>query len=264
MEHSQLPTSACAPDHCCTCSACVLNPYMSAILVSVQGELWRAPDRIGYEWSMAGYQQGNPLPLPAVTHNLKTNFGARGDGVTDDTQALVNALNNITRGVLLIPAGESAGCGWVGTLQASALGGASCCGHHAQSRAGDALILPSSSTLQWIHAIVCLSTPGYLCPPPCPPLPKLHLPGTYILTSVINWRKPIIIRGEGRSRTILRWPKSLTDLYGNTWVEGKWVGTSQYSHGTGLMNIGGWDPSGRDFSFIVNVTRVSGRVTLVA
>jgi hypothetical protein len=75
---------------------------------------------------------------------------------------------------------------------------------------------------------------------------------------VINWRKPIIIRGEGRGRTILRWPKSLTDLYGNTWVEGKWVGTSQYSHGTGLMNIGGWDPSGRDFSFIVNITRVSG------
>jgi hypothetical protein len=82
----------------------------------VQGELWRAPDRIGYEWSMAGYQQGNPLPLPAVTHNLKTNFGARGDGVTDDTQALVNALNTMTRGVLLIPAGGAGGVG-VGAVE---------------------------------------------------------------------------------------------------------------------------------------------------
>jgi hypothetical protein len=26
------------------------------------------------------------------------------------------------------------------------------------------------------------------------------------------------------------------------------VGTSQYSHGTGFINIGGWDPTGRDFT----------------
>jgi hypothetical protein len=73
----------------------------------VQGELWRVTERIGYEWSMAGYQQGNAIPLPAVTHNLKTNFGAKGDGVTDDTAALNNALNTMSRGVLLVPAGEA-------------------------------------------------------------------------------------------------------------------------------------------------------------
>lgn len=80
--------------------------------------------------------------------------------------------------------------------------------------------------------------------------------GTYALHSVINWRKPIVIRGDGRGKTILKFPKSLTELYGNTWVEGKWVGTSQYSHGTGFMNIGGWDPTGRDFTKITTVTRV--------
>jgi hypothetical protein len=36
--------------------------------------------------------------------------------------------------------------------------------------------------------------------------------GTYVITSVINWRKPIILRGEGKDKTRLRFPKSLTDL----------------------------------------------------
>lgn len=48
----------------------------------------------------------------------------------------------------------------------------------------------------------------------------------------------------------------LLPRYGNTWIEGKWVGTSQYSHGTGFINFGGWDPSGRDFTLITNITRV--------
>jgi hypothetical protein len=81
-------------------------------------------------------------------------------------------------------------------------------------------------------------------------------PGTYILTAVINFRKSIIIRGEGRSRTYLKFPKSLSDLYGNTWTEGKWKGTSQYSHGSGFINIGGWDPTARDFSKLSDITAV--------
>lgn len=40
--------------------------------------------------------------------------------------------------------------------------------------------------------------------------------GVYILTSVINIRKSILIRGDGQGETILRFPKSMTELYGNT------------------------------------------------
>lgn len=86
----------------------------------------------------------------------------------------------------------------------------------------------------------------------------IYLPaGTYILTAVINIRKQIVIRGDGQDKTILRFPKSLTDLYGNTYVEGSWVGTSQYSHGTGFINVGGWDPTGRDFTKLTWVRAVS-------
>jgi hypothetical protein len=139
-----------------------------------------------YDWGWAGYANGdrNP-PLLPVRVNLKTQFGAKGDGVTDDTQALLKAIDSITSGVIYLPA------------------------------------------------------------------------GTYILTAVINIRKQIVIRGDGQAKTILRFPKSLTDLYGNTYVEGSWVGTSQYSHGTGFINIGGWDPTGRDFTKLTWVRAVS-------
>lgn len=81
--------------------------------------------------------------------------------------------------------------------------------------------------------------------------------GIYILTSVINIRKAIVLRGDGAGKTILRFPQSLTGLYGNTWMEGGWVGTSQYSHGTGFINIGGWDPTGRDFTKLTWIKAVS-------
>lgn len=38
------------------------------------------------------------------------------------------------------------------------------------------------------------------------------LKGTYIITDIINWRKPIVLRGEGRDRTFIKFPKSMTDL----------------------------------------------------
>ena len=73
----------------------------------MQGELWSVTDRLAYDWGFAGYKQGQPLPTPPVTHNLKVNFGAKGDGRTDDTAALVRALAVIPNGgVLLIPAGD--------------------------------------------------------------------------------------------------------------------------------------------------------------
>ncbi|KIZ02518.1 cellulosome enzyme, dockerin type I [Monoraphidium neglectum] len=167
---------------CCTkpttgCPNCPSNPMIPSELFGCQGELWKATGRIGYEWSWAGYQQGSAsIPWVPQVANLKTQFGAKGDGVTDDTAAMLKALDAVQSGVIFLPA------------------------------------------------------------------------GTYIMTAILNWRKPIVLRGEGRDLTKIKFPKSMTELYGNTWVEGKWVGTSQYSHGTGFMNIGGWDPTGRDFS----------------
>ncbi|GBF90605.1 hypothetical protein Rsub_03177 [Raphidocelis subcapitata] len=162
------------------CPACGADPSRTpSKLFGCQGELWRATERLGYEWSYAGYKEGKTwIPWIPQVANLKTQFGAKGDGVTDDTAALLKALDSVQSGAIFLPA------------------------------------------------------------------------GTYVIQSVINWRKPIVLRGEGKDKTFLKFPKSLTDLYNNTWVEGKWVGTSQYSHGTGFINIGGWDPTGRSFSKI--------------
>lgn len=74
-----------------------------------QGELWSTSDRLVYDWGYAGYQGGAVPPLLPVTVNLKTQYGARGDGVTDDTQALLSAINDITKGVIYMPAGEAQG-----------------------------------------------------------------------------------------------------------------------------------------------------------
>jgi len=37
--------------------------------------------------------------------NLKTQFGAKGDGVTDDTAALLKALETVSSGAIFLPAG---------------------------------------------------------------------------------------------------------------------------------------------------------------
>ena len=75
-----------------------------------KGELWKPKSRIPYDWSFAGYRQGAvSVPSPAATHNVK-NFGAKGDGVTDDTAAVLKALETMPRGVLLFPAGLSSLC----------------------------------------------------------------------------------------------------------------------------------------------------------
>ncbi len=47
----------------------------------------------------------------------------------------------------------------------------------------------------------------------CCAVAALTCPGTYILKSVINIRKPIVLRGDGRGKTILKFPKSLTGAY---------------------------------------------------
>ena len=74
-------------------------------LWGTQGGLWDPAGRLP-NVSRAGYQGGEPvpdLPVAASVHD----FGAVGDGITDDTAAIQAAID-ATTGVLLFPAGTYA------------------------------------------------------------------------------------------------------------------------------------------------------------
>lgn len=76
-----------------------------SLLWGESGERWTAEGRLP-DFSFAGYRRGEaPLPAPEVTHNVK-DFGAKGDGVTDDSQAFLDALAAMESGVLLVPEGR--------------------------------------------------------------------------------------------------------------------------------------------------------------
>ncbi len=69
------------------------------------GEAWDPRGRLP-DYSHAGYRAGDrPLPTVPVKANLR-NFGARGDGKTDDTQAFRKAIAATSGGALLIPKGR--------------------------------------------------------------------------------------------------------------------------------------------------------------
>ncbi|HSI34180.1 MAG TPA: glycosyl hydrolase family 28-related protein, partial [Tepidisphaeraceae bacterium] len=58
------------------------------------------------DFSFAGYRRGEaPIPSPAVTANVR-DFGAKGDGTTDDTAAFRAAIDKTDAGAILIPAGR--------------------------------------------------------------------------------------------------------------------------------------------------------------
>lgn len=69
------------------------------------GELWDPHGRLP-DFSYAGYRAGRePIPeLPVATNVL--DFGAVGDGVTDDTAAFLAAIEATNDGALLVPAGR--------------------------------------------------------------------------------------------------------------------------------------------------------------
>lgn len=70
-----------------------------------KGEKWSPQSRLS-DWSFAGYHSGEaPIPTPPVKANVR-DFGAKGDGTTDDTAAFTRAIAATDNGAILIPAGR--------------------------------------------------------------------------------------------------------------------------------------------------------------
>ncbi|MDQ3815003.1 MAG: DUF4955 domain-containing protein [Armatimonadota bacterium] len=79
------------------------GPY--SLLWGKEGERWSATSRLP-DFSFAGYHSGEaPLPNPPVKVNVR-DFGAKGDGEADDTQAFVRAVEAVQDGAVLVPAGR--------------------------------------------------------------------------------------------------------------------------------------------------------------
>jgi len=74
-------------------------------LWGIAGEKWTPHSRLP-DFSFAGYHAGDkPIPDVAVKASIK-EFGAKGDGVTDDTAAFKSAIASVTDGAIAIPAGR--------------------------------------------------------------------------------------------------------------------------------------------------------------
>ena len=90
--------------------ACAITASLTVIAATSElwgerGEKWATEGRLP-DFSRAGYHRGEkPIPdVPQVT-NVK-DFGAVGDGVTDDTAAIRTAIERTPRGAIYFPAGR--------------------------------------------------------------------------------------------------------------------------------------------------------------
>ena len=71
----------------------------------VEGEKWTPQSRLPF-FARAGYRSGDaPIPDVKAVTNVR-DFGAKGDGVTDDTAAILKAVAATKGGALLLPAGR--------------------------------------------------------------------------------------------------------------------------------------------------------------
>ncbi len=70
-----------------------------------RGENWNSESRLP-DFSFAGYHCGEKA-LPNVPPGVSVkNFGAKGDGVTDDSQAFLDALEKVRSGAIEVPPGR--------------------------------------------------------------------------------------------------------------------------------------------------------------
>jgi hypothetical protein len=70
-----------------------------------RGEHWEADGRLP-DFSFAGYRRGEaPIPDVPVAASVR-DFGAKGDGTTDDTAAFKKAIERTPRGAIAIPPGR--------------------------------------------------------------------------------------------------------------------------------------------------------------
>src|SRR6266498_3772715 len=68
------------------------RPCSPSSLWGKSGEAWRAEGRLS-DYSYAGYRAGeSEIPEVKLVANLKADFHAAGDGVTDDSEALIAAI----------------------------------------------------------------------------------------------------------------------------------------------------------------------------
>lgn len=64
-------------------------PLAATKATGVAAQRTYLPPGRGFDWSLSAYQEGREVvPDPPVTINVKAQFGARGDGLADDTAAL--------------------------------------------------------------------------------------------------------------------------------------------------------------------------------
>lgn len=85
----------------------LLWPTEPSVLYGCKGEQWRPTGRL-IDYSYAGYRAGvDRIPNMPKSVDLKVSYGAKGDGKTDDTQAFLDAINDvIDQAVIYIPAGQ--------------------------------------------------------------------------------------------------------------------------------------------------------------
>lgn len=77
----------------------------TSALWGTNGELWSVTGRLP-DFSYAGYHCGE-APLPEVPPGVSVKqFGAKGDGQSDDTQAFLAALAAVTNGAIEVPSGR--------------------------------------------------------------------------------------------------------------------------------------------------------------
>lgn len=94
MSHYTLPLCICVICDLSCVSAAAAAATAPSIHFGCVGELWKAAGRLPVDWSFAGVSNGDkPIPNVPQVANIKLDFGAKGDNVTDDTAAFLKALN---------------------------------------------------------------------------------------------------------------------------------------------------------------------------